>query len=68
MLAGLVIFLVAAVLRWFPVIWVGLGMLAVAYLMFFIRPTSSSYERRWRGKAVDDRLSAWQRFTRWLRS
>ena len=75
MLAGLVVFLVAALLRlslgWVGIgtlIWVGLGMLAVGYLMFFIRPSSSSLEKRWRGQRLEERSSAWKRFTRWLRS
>ncbi|MBM3943187.1 MAG: hypothetical protein FJ316_09750 [SAR202 cluster bacterium] len=69
MLAGLIIFLIAALLRWFVVVWIGLGVLVAAYLMFFIKPVSTGgYEKRWRGKPVDERLTAWQRFTRWLRS
>jgi hypothetical protein len=75
MLAGLVVFLVAALLRlslgWVGIgtlVWVGLGMLAVAYLMFFIRPTSSGLEKRWRGQRLEERGSAWKRFIRWLRS
>jgi len=75
MLAGLVVFLIAALLRvslgWVGIgtlVWVGLGMLAVSYLMFFIRPGSSGLEKRWRGQPLEERGSAWKRFTRWLRS
>ena len=74
MLAGLVVFLIAALLRvslgWVgmgTLIWVSLGIIAVAYLMLFIRPASGP-EKRWRGQALEPRGSAWKRFTRWLRS
>lgn len=67
LLAGLVLFLIAALLRWSLVIWVGLGILAVAYLMFFVRPAASGYEKRWRGRALEARGSAWRRLARWLR-
>ena len=76
MLAGLVLFLIAALLRvslgWRGMgvlIVVGLGAIAVAYLMLFIRPVSTGgYEKRWRGQPLEKGGSAWKRFTRWLRS
>ena len=67
MLAGLIVFLVGIISFW-PLIWVGLGMLVVAYLLFFVAPKSISYEKRWRGRVVEDRRTAWQRVKRWLRS
>lgn len=76
MLAGLVVFLIAALLRvsmgWRGMgvlIVVGLGTIAVAYLMLFIKPVSTGgYEKRWRGQPLEPGSSAWRRFTRWLRS
>jgi hypothetical protein len=69
LLAGLILFVVAALLGLGPLIWVGLGLLIVSYLLFFITPRSISYEKRWRGRSVDDgRLTAWDRFRRWLKS
>ena len=67
MLAGLIVFLVGIFSFW-PLIWVGLGMLVVAYLLFFVSPKSISYEKRWRGRVVEERRNAWQRVKRWLRS
>tara|TARA_B100000315_G_C14477431_1_gene541289 strand:+ start:513 stop:908 length:396 start_codon:yes stop_codon:yes gene_type:complete len=68
LLAGLILFVVAALLGLGPLIWVGLGMLVVAYLLFFITPRSISVEKRWRGRPVDEvsSSSAWDRFRRWL--
>ncbi len=67
MLAGLIVFLVGIISFW-PLIWVGLGMLVVAYLLFFVSPKSISNEKRWRGRVVEERRTAWQRVKRWLRS
>jgi hypothetical protein len=76
MLAGLVVFFIAALLRvslgWVgmgTLSWVGLGIIGVAYLMLFIKPaTPPGYEKRWRGQALEPRDSAWKRFTRRLKS
>jgi hypothetical protein len=76
MLAGLVVFLIAALLRvsmgWRGMgvlIVVGLATIAVAYLMLFIKPVSTGgYEKRWRGQPLEPGSSAWRRFVRWLRS
>ena len=66
-LAGLLILLIGAV--WLQVlIWVGLGLLVLAYLLFFVKPGSPAFDKRWRGRAVESRPSAWQRLTRWLKS
>lgn len=67
LLAGIVIFLVAALFRWTPLIWVGLAMLVVAYLLFFVTPRSISYEKRWRGRSVEGYQSPWERLKHWLR-
>ena len=67
MLAGLIVFLVGVVI-FSPLIWVGLGMLVVAYLLFFVSPKSISYEKRWRGRIVEERRTTWQRVKQWLRS
>ena len=67
MLAGLIVFLVGLI--FVPLlIWVGLGMLVVAYLLYFVSPRSMSYEKRWRGRVVEERRTGWQRLKRWLRS
>ena len=66
MLAGLIVFLVG--IKFWPLIWVGLGMLVVAYLLFFVSPRSISHEKRWRGRVVEERRTAWQKLKRWLGS
>ena len=66
-LLGLIILLLGAI--WIrPLIWVGLGILAGAYLLFFVKPRSTSYEKRWRGQALESGPSPWERFKRWLKS
>ena len=52
MLAGVVFFLIG--LKFWPLIWVGLAMLAGGYLLYFVRPRSISQEKRWRGRSVED--------------
>ena len=66
MLAGLIAFLVGLI--FWPLIWVGLGMFVVAYLLYFVSPRSISYEKRWRGRPIEESRSTWQRFRRWLGS
>lgn len=69
LLSGLLLFVVAALLKLGTLVWIGLGLLAVAYLLFFITPRSVSYEKRWRGQPVDEgHSSPWERFKRWLKS
>jgi len=65
---GLIVLLLGAL--WVKLlIWVGLGLLAGAYLLFFVRPRSISYEKRWRGQALENNLSSpWEKFKRWLKS
>ncbi|MCE2463660.1 MAG: hypothetical protein J4F46_07110 [Dehalococcoidia bacterium] len=53
-----------------PVILVvaGLVLFVIAYALLFVRPTSTAgYEKRWRGRLIEDNLSLWERFKRWLR-
>ena len=67
MLAGVIVFLIG-IISFGPLIWVGLGMLVVAYLLYFVSPRSISQEKRWRGRVVEEPRTAWQRVRRWLRS
>ena len=67
MLTGVVVFLVG-IIFFQPLIWLGLGMLVVAYLLYFVSPRSGSDEKRWRGRVVVEPRTAWQRVKRWLRS
>ena len=50
-----------------PLIWVGLGFLVGAYLLFFVKPRSISHDKRWRGKSVEDEVTPWDRVKRWLK-
>ena len=66
LLAGLVIFIIGA-LTWEPGIWIGLAVLVVAYLLFFVKPRSISIEKRWRGQVIEDYQSPWNRIKGWLK-
>jgi hypothetical protein len=68
-MSGLILFVVAAFLRLGTLVWIGLGLLVVAYLIYFITPRSVSHEKRWRGQPVEEGYSSpWERFKRWLKS
>ena len=54
---SVVVFLVAA----------GLIIFVIAYALFFIRP-GASYEKRWRGRIIEDQPSMLDRMRRWLRN
>ena len=63
---GLVLLLIGAF--WVrPMIWVGLGFLVGAYLLFFVKPRSIPMEKRWRGQAIDQEETSWERVRRWLK-
>ena len=65
MLAGVILLLLG--IRLWPLIWVGLALLVVAYLMYFVSPRSINHEKRWRGRSVDETPdSYWDRFKRWF--
>ena len=66
MLTGAIV-LIAGIWFW-PLIWVGLVLLAVSYLLFFVTPRSISYEKKWRGRSVDEVQSQWDRIKNWLKS
>lgn len=49
----------------------GLVLFVVAFGLFFVRPgssPSSSYEKRWRGRVIEEQPGIWDRVKRWLRS
>ena len=50
-----------------PLVIAGLVLFVVAYALFFIRPNPSSYEKRWRGRVIEDSPSPLERLKRWLR-
>jgi hypothetical protein len=76
MLTGVMLFLAALVMRAFmpstvgPLVWAGLALFVLAYVLFFVRPNVSAgggVEKRWRGRPVDDSSpSAWSRVKRWF--
>ena len=43
----------------------GLVLFVIAYALFFVRP-SASYEKRWRGRVIEDQPTVWGRVKRWL--
>ena len=50
-----------------PLVVAGLVLFVVAYALFFVRPSTSSYEKRWRGRPIEDTPSALERLKRWLK-
>lgn len=67
MLVGLIVFVIGAL--WLsPLIWVGLAILVGAYLLFFVRPGSTSLEKRWRGRSMEEELSGVDRLKKWMRN
>lgn len=66
--AGLLLLLLGAIIKMTWLIWGGLGLLVGAYLLFFVKPRSSSYEKRWRGQLLEDQpASTWEQLKRWLK-
>ena len=61
--------IITALLQIWVLIWVGLALLVLGYLLFFISPRNISIEKRWRGESIEDVPdSPWGRFKRWINS
>lgn len=52
-----------------PLIWTGLGLFILAYVLFLVRPRVPRYEKRWRGRLIEEEPgSLWERIRRsWRR-
>ena len=51
-----------------PFIWAGLGLFVLAYLYFLVSPSRPRYEKRWRGRPIEDEpASPWERLRRLIR-
>ena len=69
LMTGLIVFIITALLQIWVLIWVGLALLVVGYLLFFVTPRNISIEKRWRGESLEDHPeSPWDRFKRWINS
>ena len=69
LLTGLIVFIVTALLQIWVLIWVGLALLVVGYLLFFVTPRNIAIEKRWRGESIDDPPeSPWERFKSWIKN
>jgi len=69
LMTGLVVFIVTALLQIWLVMWVGLALLVLGYLLFFVTPRNISMEKRWRGESIEDvPETLWDRFKRWIKS
>ena len=69
LMTGLVVFIITALLQIWVLIWVGLALLVLGYLLCFITPRNISIEKRWRGESIEDAPgSLWDRFKRWIKS
>jgi len=71
MLAGISLLLVAVLLntvmpgRVHLLVWVGLVLFVIAYGLFFAKPVQ--YEKRWRGRLIENQTPLWDRIKRWLK-
>ena len=69
LMTGLVVFIVTALLQIWLLMWVGLALLVLGYLLFFVTPRNISMEKRWRGESIEDvPETPWDRFKRWIKS
>ena len=72
MLASFVLLLLALILgaagtiSVVPLVVAGLVLFVVAYALFFVRP-GATYEKRWRGRLIEDTPTPWERVKRWLK-
>ena len=68
LLAGIVIFVIAALLNFGVVMWVGLAMLVAGYVLSFTYKPRPVMEKRWRGQPLETGGggSAWDRIRRWM--
>lgn len=66
MLVGVILLVIG--FKFWPLIWVGLAILAGGYMMYFVAPRTIAYEKRWRGRSVeeDPPTSQWDRLKRWI--
>lgn len=49
-----------------PIVAAGLILFVIGYVLFFVRPVTSSYEKRWRGRVIEGQPTIWERVKRWL--
>ena len=54
---------------WFwPLIWIGLVLFGIAYLMFFLKPRQTHHLKYWRDKPLEEAPSSrWEKLTEWFR-
>ena len=54
---------------WFwPLIWIGLVLFGIAYLMFFLKPRQTYHLKYWRDKPLEEVPSSkWEKLTEWFR-
>ena len=54
---------------WFwPLIWIGLILFGIAYIMLFIKPRPKVYVKYWRDRPLEEvRESRWEKLTRWFK-
>ena len=54
---------------WFwPLIWIGLVLFGIAYLMFFLKPRQTHHLKYWRDNPLEEVPgSRWEKLTEWFR-
>ena len=65
MLLGVILLLIG--FKFWPLIWLGLAILAGGYMMYFVAPRTLNYDKSWRGLSVDELpKSQWDRLKHWI--
>jgi len=69
LIAGVVALILAMIFRFVmvPLIWTGLGLFVLAYIFYLIKPGRPRYEKKWRGRSIEDdprTESFWDRIRR----
>tara|TARA_B100000686_G_C16793634_1_gene980589 strand:- start:2619 stop:3053 length:435 start_codon:yes stop_codon:yes gene_type:complete len=49
-----------------PLVWIAVAIFAGAYLLFFVNPTRSAPEKRWRGEVIESRSTLLSRLKKWI--
>jgi hypothetical protein len=72
LIGGVVALILAMIFRFVmaPLIWTGLGLFVVAYIFYLVKPGRPRYEKKWRGRPIEDdprTTSFWDRIRRFFK-
>ena len=69
LIGGVIALILAMIFRFVmaPLIWTGLGLFVLAYIIYLVKPGQPRYEKKWRGRPIEDdprTVSLWDRIRR----